>query len=608
MFRFIVGLLLFILSSTGYALYLKKRNIIVEFIPIIIFSSTIPLLFLGGLLNILKITIIALIVGGLFLLVSFFWQTKDPKKEIRGLLSPGISFFLLFCIVFGINTRGNLFLHYDNFSHWALIVKSLGLTGQLPNFNIDVILFTSYPPGSALFVYFFAKIVGLTEANAIFAQILLILACITTLFAWIRKFHDAQQLKHSKRQTAVLVLTVVIAFYLFNGPTFLKDLLVDNLLLLFSVAAMNIIFYYFDHFKKALILSLPLMASMLLIKNSGVIFVGINTLFLLASAWHHFKTNQATLDKKAVGLFGGLLLLPWFLFYLWLTHVKYVYPTGVEGKHDMSIEYYKKIVSEKTFSDILEITKRFLLRMFDFKTFSAFYELLAFSLVALLVALYIKKNTQFKMGNLKLRILGANLLFLGYMAILWLMYLLSMPLGEAMMLASFDRYVGAIFNFLIVFIVLQIIMTFIHIDKVRTVTLSCLAFTLIFLSVIFYKQQDYKKIFAKQEYPQSWRWKIDQAMPPIENTLLSKDTDHSYAFYFPSAKNDSGYSYFYTQYKLFSKQIQIINDFVSDEVISAQLQQADYLVVVDKDEAITKYIESHQLIHEENGTYRVKKE
>lgn len=602
-----IGLLLFILSSTGYALYLKKRTIIVEFIPIIIFSSAISLLFLGGLLNILKLTIIGLLVGGLLLLATFFWQTKDLKKSFRGLFSPGILFLLFFCIVFGINTRGNLFLHYDNFSHWALIVKSLGLTGQLPNFNIDVILFTSYPPGSALFVYFFAKIVGLTEANAILAQIVLILACITTLFAWVRKVHDSQQFKSSKKQNAILILTTILAFYLFNGPTFMKDLLVDNLLLLFSVATITIIFYYFNNFKKALILSLPLMTSMLLIKNSGVIFVGINTLFLLASAWYDFKTNQATLGKKAVGLFGGIFLVPWFLFYLWLTHVKYVYPTGVEGKHDMSIDYYKKIVSEKTFSDILEISKRFLLRMFDFKTFSAFYELLAFSLAALLITLYIKKNTQVNIGNLKLRILGANLLFLGYMAILWLMYLLSMPLGEAMMLASFDRYVGAIFNFLIVFIVIQIIMTFINIDKVRTVTVSCLAFSLIFLSVIFYRHQDYQKIFAKQEYPHSWRWKIDQAMAPVENTLLSKDTAHSYAFYFPSAKNDSGYSYYYTQYKLFSKQIQIIKEFTSDEVMSTQLQQADYLVVVDKDENITRYIENNHLIHEENGTYRIKK-
>ncbi|WP_254907611.1 hypothetical protein [Candidatus Enterococcus lemimoniae] len=606
MFRSIVGLLLFILSTLGYTLYLKKRNIVVEFIPVIIFSSVIPILFIGGLLNILKLTILSILAVGVFLLLSFFWKNKNIKKEFRDLLSPGILFFLFFCLVFAINTRGNLFLHYDNFSHWALIVKSLGLTGQLPNFNIDVIMFNSYPPGSALFVYFFAKVVGLTEANAIFAQILLILACITTLFAWTRKFQDPH-LKSSKKQNAILILTTVLAFYLFNGPTFMKDLLVDNLLLLFSVAAMNIIFYYFDNFKKALLLSLPLMASMLLIKNSGVIFIGINTLFLLASAWNNYKMNRLTLAKKEISLFGTIFLIPWFLFYLWLTHVKYVYPAGATGKHDMSIEYYKKIFSEKTYSDILKITKAFILRMFDFRNFSAFYELLAFSIVALLIALYIKKNTQFNIKNTKLMILGANILFLGYMGILWLMYLVSMPLGEAMMLASFDRYVGAIFNFLIVFIVIQIILLLISAKKVRTVTFSSLAFILIFLSIIAYRHQNYQKIFAAQEYPHSRRWKIDQAMAPIENTLLSKDRDHFYTFYFPSATNDSDYSYFYTQYKLFSKNVQIIKAFDSNEILSARLQSSDYLVVVEKDEAITRYIEEHQLIHEENGVYRIKK-
>lgn len=607
MFRSVVGLFVFILSTMGYTLYLQKRNIVVEFIPIIIFGAAIPILFMGGILNILKVTMLGLLGLGLLLLFLHLRKNKAVKSELKELLSPGIIFFLFFCMLFIFNTRSNVFLHYDNFSHWALIVKSLGLSGELPNFNSHVILFTSYPPGSALFVYFFAKVVGFTEANAILGQIVLILACITTLFAWTRKFQDNNLApsKNKKKQVAILVSILVLSFYLFNGPTFMKDLLVDNLLLLFSVATMNIIFYYFDNLKKALILSLPLMISMLLIKNSGVIFVGLNSLFLLASTWMSAKENRTAITKKSTGLFAMTLLLPWILFYLWLAHVKYVYPAGGSGKHDMSLAYYKKVVSEKSFSDIIQITKAFLLRMFDLRHFAMFYELLGFSLVTLIIALYIKKNAHVSIAKLKFTLLGANIIFLGYMGILWLMYLLSMPLGEALTLASFDRYVGAIFNFLVVIIVVQLILTLAQVKQVRIVTYSCLALTLIFLSVIAFKHQDYQKIFSKQEYPYGKRWKIDQTMLPVENTLLSEDPTHDYVFYMPSSKNDSGYSHYYMQYKLFSERIKIIQDFKTDSKTLDALQNSDYLVVVDQDETITKYIENNHLAHEGKGVYRL---
>ena len=74
-------------------------------------------------------------------------------------------------------------MHYDNFSHWALIVKSMSLTNSFPSFKTDVIMFTSYPPGSAVFIYYFINIIkGFRDKKIIkFDIIMFILILITAI-------------------------------------------------------------------------------------------------------------------------------------------------------------------------------------------------------------------------------------------------------------------------------------------------------------------------------------------------------------------------------------------------------------------------------------------
>lgn len=45
--------------------------------------------------------------------------------------------------------RGRMFVWYDNFSHWALVVKNMLLTDRFPTFLDTRIIFQEYPMGSA---------------------------------------------------------------------------------------------------------------------------------------------------------------------------------------------------------------------------------------------------------------------------------------------------------------------------------------------------------------------------------------------------------------------------------------------------------------------------
>ncbi|EIB3116452.1 hypothetical protein K8S63_002598, partial [Enterococcus faecalis] len=110
MFRFIIGITAFILSFVGYGIYLRKKEVPRDFIPIIIFSSIIVAMFLGGLLNILKVMILIIIFSGIFLLLFDFWKNKSIRQSLKDLLSPGILFFLLFSFIFFLVSRNRLFM------------------------------------------------------------------------------------------------------------------------------------------------------------------------------------------------------------------------------------------------------------------------------------------------------------------------------------------------------------------------------------------------------------------------------------------------------------------------------------------------------------------
>ena len=61
-------------------------------------------------------------------------------------------------------------MHYDNFSHWANIVQSLFNRNALPNFEVDIVEFKSYQPGTACFIYLVGMIMGKTEGVMVVAQ------------------------------------------------------------------------------------------------------------------------------------------------------------------------------------------------------------------------------------------------------------------------------------------------------------------------------------------------------------------------------------------------------------------------------------------------------
>src|SRR5699024_1765794 len=76
--------------------------------------------------------------------------------------------------------------HYDNYSHWATIVKFLYTEGRLPDVHDTIIAYTSYPIGSSLLVYFSTYLVSYSDSVLMIVQFAFILSCVCAMFSLVR--------------------------------------------------------------------------------------------------------------------------------------------------------------------------------------------------------------------------------------------------------------------------------------------------------------------------------------------------------------------------------------------------------------------------------------
>ena len=125
---------LFMLSMSGSVWYLICRfRIRAEFAPALVCAWTSTLLFLAGCLNLLPETALLLFIGGLLLLAVCFFQKYPVSvgRRIWMLYAAGFCAALYFFLFL----RKAHFTSYDNFSHWATVVKDMLLENRMPNFQ-----------------------------------------------------------------------------------------------------------------------------------------------------------------------------------------------------------------------------------------------------------------------------------------------------------------------------------------------------------------------------------------------------------------------------------------------------------------------------------------
>lgn len=143
----LVKLFFFALSTLGSFELLRlagRDRIQTHFLPSLTIAVQVSVLFLAGLWNLLpEAAGILYLLGfsGLFLLVI----REKSLNFLRKYADFGYAALLMILMGSALAVKGKMFLQYDNFSHWALVVREMLRFDRFPNFTDTLIHFQEYP-------------------------------------------------------------------------------------------------------------------------------------------------------------------------------------------------------------------------------------------------------------------------------------------------------------------------------------------------------------------------------------------------------------------------------------------------------------------------------
>lgn len=502
----ILMLLLFWICIISYMYLIEDKLNIKRTISLPITFSLITIItFISALINILYISSLSIYVLGIILFIKYYKKIFQDFKQIKKNELVIISIFVLITIL------GSILhiTHYDNFSHWALIVKNIFDLNALPGDGSNI-TFKGYQPGSALFIYFVGLFTNRSESIMIIAHNYL-------LFSLFIPF-----IKLSKNIKEIIISVLFYLFILLCSYNGFNNLLVDTIISMSIINSFMIIYENKDDISNAFIPLLIISIFMSLIKNVGIGFALLNALIFLYISYKNkkFKKNL----KYILILFGSIILTV----ILWYIHVYLVFGSnGMASKHSLS----NASIHNLGLVNIIAFIKIYLKNFISYKN-------ITFYILILLNILY-RKNKKF--------ILSIDLLYILYTGFLSLMYILSMPWEEARILAGYERYMMIILNTILGSMLLY---NFKNNDKFKNIIICS-----ILIIFIGYNYRGLPLFIGHDEYKDSVVEKYDLI---LKDNKLNKD--ENFYIYAPVSKDNTGFLYNLSIYKLNSVNINIIID------------------------------------------------
>ena len=271
--EYIILFLLLINTAMFYSTIFNKK--IGQTIFFSIFSY-IFILFLFGILNGLYIGFITILVLNAFALIYNIYSIKHRKADIKNnILTFGLVLFSISYIIIIWSSLGRLASEWDEFSHWALVVKNMFELNSLGLGENSTVLFKWYLSGTSMFQYFCVSLAGEFKESMLYVGMnLIILSFIIPAFETL-----------CKKSKFVNIILYFIMFFIptMFYPTIYTSLYVDGVL---ALCFAYTIYSYFCNRNKDLskfdIINMIFSFSMLILtKDFGLILSGLALLIIL---------------------------------------------------------------------------------------------------------------------------------------------------------------------------------------------------------------------------------------------------------------------------------------------------------------------------------------
>ena len=325
---------LFLASMWGWLFIVyRKGKISILFVPVVTAVGISLFLYAGALTGMLNPSSWLVVGAGL---LGFGFFIKNVAEKNVSFPAPTL-FSVCFgsgILIFTVLTLGFRFEHYDNFSHWAMIVKSMLITDQLPDAGNQLVTFKNYPPGCAVFIYYVCKFLGNAQGVMLLAQNSILFSCFLAVFGIIKE-------KQRFLLYSFLGMGCSLLSYL-NLTIRINNLLVDFLLPLLAMAAIAFVYQSRDSLWKTSLCTALILGFTCIVKNTGIVFAG----FVLAYyIWNIGKKKGIAAWIKAVTVCMTvcLSLIPYAF---WNLYVRCRF-SGIEQKFQLAFGKKERKQAEK---------------------------------------------------------------------------------------------------------------------------------------------------------------------------------------------------------------------------------------------------------------------
>lgn len=430
----IIFLIIYFLSISISEIFNKKIDMT---IPIAVLVMVI-VVYIFGIFEKLSYGVLAvkfiLIVSTIFVIYRIIVRIKNKtiKKFLSNIVTPGLVIYILFIIINILLNKNRLLEFYDNFNHWALIVRNMYLFDGYGTVENSIVMFNEYPPFTATFQYIALSI------NGQYAEDIIIMAQNVLYFSMIMPLFSKVNWKNGKKKL-IFLLPIVIFMPLIFYSNFYAEILVDGFIgILFSMGIYAIVENNSNKIYKYTIIGTYVLA-VSLTKNIGIIF-GILILVLeLINIIIEKVKKKLSIKKDIIGIISIILaiivLVGGWYFIISINNSELMWDNNKQKQID---ESYKQNVFKSFVNEIYMGSKDITVQ--NLSVLSLFVMYITYS-----IFIYIKLKNRVKAKyRLKTSLIIMVIAIIGYILGMLYAYIYLFKTDETAILASFNRYISTI--------------------------------------------------------------------------------------------------------------------------------------------------------------------
>lgn len=417
-----------IIMLWAYVLSAVYKKDIGQCLPVAVMGQ-VAVLYLCGYAGVMKYGVVLVCLLPFAALVYLLVKKRDSLKPDINSIITSLIFGAVF-IYFWRTQLGMLISQWDEFTHWGLIVKNMYRLDNFGNTGYTTAAFLDYPPGQGLFRYLFMKICGAFAESRIFhaANIM----AVVFAFPLLRKNKNIIT-------SFLTVMSYILVLNMVSSETF-HTIYID---LLLGVVWAHLLYIYFAYEKDAFFYTdfALTFVFLTLLKASGF---GLALSVLIVAVIHILCTEKNRLQLMAKimvsSAFGIVTKLSWST-YLNIHKINPIFEFNT-----LTPATFMQLFTGDAPQYRYDVISSFIHALFNTPVFyvgdygvTAVVFVMATTLLLCIMCLAEKKDIRFVWAGFGVFMVAA--IFITGMLI---SYLFSFSEYEALILASYDRYLRTI--------------------------------------------------------------------------------------------------------------------------------------------------------------------